>query len=163
MDILDVLERFGWLGVIIVWSLPRVWTFVTDRLYPQRVKEKEKILAEREEGVRAEREARATLIKAQIERENRESDARIEVDRRVATAMEQMTLAITVGNERINGVMAALAQHINFTFGAHVELKEKLEGIEDKIGYKNRLDEIEKRLLDTQEKIKSLPRNDSEP
>ena len=156
MEILDILERFGWLGVVIVWTLPRVWGFLTDRFYPQKVKEREERIREREDGVRAEREARATLIRAQIERENRESDARIEVDRRFAAALEQMTLAITVGNERITAVMATLSQHVNFTFGAHVELKERLEQIDEKILFKGRVDELEQRLTDTQEKMKSI-------
>ena len=156
MEILDILERFGWLGVVIVWTLPRVWGFLTDRFYPQKVKEREERIREREEGVRAEREARATLIRAQIERENRESDARIEVDRRFAAALEQMTLAITVGNERITAVMATLSQHVNFTFGAHVELKERLEQIDEKILFKDRVEELEQRLTDTQEKMKSI-------
>lgn len=156
MDILDILERFGWLGVIIVWALPRVWSFLTDRLYPQRVKEREKIVNDREEGVRAEREARVTLLKAQIDREDRESTARIDVDKRVATALEQMALGITVGNERIAALIGSHAQHANFVFGAHVELKERLEAIEEMISYKNRLEELESRLSDTQERIKAV-------
>lgn len=146
MDISVLFEKYGWLAVIVLWLLPRVWQFVTERFYPERVKE-------RLEAERAERETRVTLMKAQIDREDRESDRRLALEERMVRSFEQLSLAVSVGNERMAALIASFTQHANFQFGAHVELKEKLDDIQDLISVNQRVEQLEKGLKDTQEKI----------
>lgn len=154
MDIGQLLKDYGWVGVVVLYFLPKFWTFLTDKFYPQKIKEREEAQQAREQEVRAEREARATLIKAQIEREERESQHRLQMDNRTVTALEQMALGITAGNERITALIASHTQHANFQFGAHIELKDRLDDIQEMITYRQKVDDIERRLSATQDIIK---------
>jgi hypothetical protein len=154
MEILDFVRDYGWLGALILYFGPKVWNFLTDRIYPQRV-------AERTGALQAERERQALLLKSQIEREDREFDHRKEIDNRIVASIEgtnvaiqQMGLAITVGNERITQLISAHSRHDNFTLGAHVELKEKMEQLEEMIDSRNQIAELRRQLTETQEKIK---------
>jgi hypothetical protein len=156
MDIIEALREYGWVGFLILYFGPRIWQFITDRIYPQRV-------AERTGALQAERERQALLLKSQIEREDREFDHRKEIDNRIATSIEgtnvaiqQMGLAITVGNERITQLISAHSRHDNFTLGAHVELKEKMEQLEEMIDSRNQIAELRRQLTDTQERIKHV-------
>jgi signal transduction histidine kinase len=90
------------------------------------------------------------------------ADQGLDLQRRTVTAIEQMSLGIVAGNERIAALIAAHTQHVNFTFGAHVELKERLDDISEQIIYKKRLDDLEKGLKDTQDKIKAVPKGDKD-
>jgi hypothetical protein len=161
MDV-TIIRDYGWIFAVLLWVLPRAWSFLTDHLFPQVAKEREEALRAREESYRAEREARATLIRAQIDRESRMADQGLDLQRRTVTAIEQMSLGIVAGNERIAALIAAHTQHVNFTFGAHVELKERLDDISEQIVYNKRLDDLEKGLKDTQDKIKAVPKGDKD-
>lgn len=154
MDIGLLFKDYGWFVAITLYFLPKLWVFLVDKFYPQKIKEREKAQEEREQGVRAEREARATLIKAQIDREATESQHRMQMDARTVTALEQMALAVTAGNERITALIASHTQHANFQFGAHIELKDRLDDIQEMITYRQKVDDIERRLSDTQDIIK---------
>ncbi len=160
-----LLKEYGWGLALGIYFIPKIWIWFTDRFYPQRIKEREleaerkaKQLeadeAKRNEEIRAEREARATLLKAQIEREERVALQQLEFDKRTVIALEQMGLGITVGNERIAALIASHTQHATFQFGAHIEIKERLDDIQDMITQRERLDKLEKSLTDTQEKIR---------
>lgn len=163
MDLPTLLQNYGWLGVLILWLAPKVWQFVTDRLYPQKVAEKKREEERRDGALQAERERQALYLKSQIDRDEREFEHRKEIDNRIATAIEgthsvtqQMSLAITVNNERITQLISAHSRHDNFTLGAHVELKEKMEQLEEMIDSRNQIAELRKQLTETQEKIKTV-------
>lgn len=161
MDHLQVLREYGWLALAIFWLTPRVWAFV-EKYIPQRVQAREAAAeserVSREEGIRAEREARVTLMKSQLDREEREFEHRQEMDKRTVAALETMSLGIATGNERIAALIASHSQHVNFQFGAHVEIKEKLDSLQELISYKQRVEELERELTDTKNKIKVPPR-----
>jgi hypothetical protein len=163
MDLLTVLRDYGWVGVVIILFAPKLWHFLTDRFYPQKVAERNKEEKRRDDALQAEREARALLLKSQIEREGKEFEHRTSIDNRIAAALEntttviqQMGLAITVNNERITQLISAHSRHDNFVFSAHVETKEKLEGIENMIDTRNQVRQLRKELTETQEKIKTI-------
>lgn len=151
------------MGVVIVYFIPRVWQFITERFFPHHVAAKKREEDRRDEALQAEREARAVMLKSQIEREDREFEHRKEIDNRIAAAIEgmqtsiqQMGLAITVGNERITQLISAHSRHDNFVLGAHVELKEKMEQLEEMIDTRRQVEDLREALLDTQEKIKRV-------
>lgn len=174
MDIFELAREYGWLAVVTAWLAPRVWQFLTEHFFPQRVAEREREQAHRisekqkeqemrDEALQAERDARATLIKAQIEREEREFTHRQQMDNRVAaalegmsTAIQQMSLAATVGNERITQLISAHSQHHSFVFGSHVELKEKLEQLQETMDVKKKVEELSAELHDTKRKMKAV-------
>ena len=156
MDLAEILGRYGWVGLGVLYLAPRIWHFIAEKWFPQSVASKNATL-------QAERERQALLLKSQIEREDREFEHRKEIDNRIAAAIEgmntsiqQMGLAITVGNERITQLISAHSRHDNFTLGAHVELKEKLEQLEEMIDTRKQVEELKQNLLDTQEKIKRV-------
>ena len=155
MDFPELLKNYGWFAVLLMWLIPRVFQFFTDKFYPARVAEIERERVAREEGVKAEREARATLIKAQIDREERESDRRLKLEERMVTSLEQMALGISVGNERIAAMIASQTSHHNFVFGSHVELKEQIEKLESLINARREIDVLRVALKETQERIKA--------
>jgi hypothetical protein len=161
MDIVTLLRDYGWLGVLILYFGPKAWSFLTDRLYPQRVAERKAERERQDSALQAERERQALYLKSQIDRDNREFAHRKEIDNRIAAAIEgmnasnqQMSLAITVNNERITQLISAHSRHDNFALGAHVEVKEKLEQLEEMIDSRNQIAELRKQLSETQEKIK---------
>lgn len=161
MDLLTVIRDYGWLGVVVLYFGPRVWHFITDRLYPQKVAERKREEERRDDALQAERERQALYLKSQIDRDDREFSHRKEIDNRIATSIEntqaviqQMSLAITVNNERITQLISAHSRHDNFSLGAHVEIKEKMEQLEEMIDSRNQIAELRKQLSDTQEKIK---------
>jgi hypothetical protein len=163
LDLLTVIRDYGWLGVIVLYFGPKFWHFLTDRLYPQRVAERKREEERQDSSLQAERERQAILLKSQLEREDREFKHRKEIDNRIATsieglntAMQQMGLAITVNNERITQLISAHSRHDNFTLGSHVELKEKMEQLEEMIDSRNQIAELRKQLSETQEKIKAV-------
>ncbi len=162
MEPLTILRDYGWIGVVLLWLAPKVWSFFAERLYPQRVKEKEREQTRRDEETRAEREARATLLRSQIERENREADKRLRLEERMVTALEQMSLGIVAGNERISALIASHTQHANFQFGAHIEVKERLDDIQQMIIYREKVDELEKELHNTQQRIPVIKKEDAD-
>lgn len=154
MDLFALFEKYGWFVAIALWFVPKAWAFATEKFYPQRIKEREDAQKKREQETQAEREARATLLRAQIEREDRVAIQQSKYDERTVVALEQMALGISVGNERIAALIASHTQHANFQFGAHIELKDRLDDIQDMITYRKRIDELERKVSDTQEKIK---------
>ncbi len=163
MDILAALRDYGWVGVIILYFVPKVWQFFTDRFFPQKIAERKVEEKRRDDALQAEREARALLLRSQIEREAKEFEHRTGIDTRIAasienmgTAIQQMGLAITVNNERITQLISAHSRHDNFVFTAHVETKEKLESIESLIDTRNAVRQMRKELTETQEKIKTI-------
>lgn len=151
---LTIIERFGWVAAILLWIAPQAWKFFTERFFPQKMKERDAEQKRRDDETRAEREARAILIKAQIERENKDAERRLQLENRMVTTLEQLSLGITIGNERVAALIASHTQHANFTFGSHVEIKERLDDIQDMIVTKQRVDELERDLKDTKDKIK---------
>lgn len=163
MDILALLRDYGWVGVIGLYFVPKVWQFFTDRFFPQKVAERKVEEKRRDDALQAERERQALYLKSQIDRDEREFTHRKEVDNRIATSientqavMQQMGLAITVNNERITQLISAHSRHDNFVFSAHIETKEKLEGIEGMIDTRNQVRQLRKELTETQEKIKTI-------
>ena len=167
MDLGTILEKYGWIAFVIVWTLREAFRFVATRYYPQKIREREEegkaARDERQARDQAERESRAILLKSQIERDDREAERRLKLEDRMVVALEQMSLGITAGNERIaianerlTAMFAAMTQHANFTFGAQVELKDRLDDLQDMLVQKQRVDKLEKGLSDTQEKIKAI-------
>jgi hypothetical protein len=165
MDLLELVNRYGLAAAGVVWTLYHSFKFVTERYYPARQKsqdEKDKAeRATREAVDRSDRETRAMLLKSQIDREDRDFERRAKMEERTIVAIEKMSLAmegmslgITAGNERIAALIASHSQHANFQFGAHIELKEKLDDLHGLLEYRSRLEELEKKLSDTQERIK---------
>ena len=160
MDLGTLFEKYGWFVAIVIYLAPKVWQFITVRVYPQQVKE-------RSEDKQAERERQAILLKSQIDRENRITDARLKMEERMVASIEQthtvmntIALAVNVGNERIAALIASHTQHANFQFGAHIEIKEKLDDVIDSLAIKQKVESLEKDLRDTQEKIKPAREND---
>ena len=177
MDIPAILKDYGWLGVLILYFGPKVWQFFTDRFYPSKIAEKKRdqdrkdaeVQAERaarDVSLQAEREARALLLKSQIDREERDFVHRQAIDGRIATAIEgmgtsiqQMGLAITVGNERITQLISAHSRHDNFTVSSSTELTEKMDQLAAMIETQKEVLELRRQLMDTQERIKAISKN----
>jgi hypothetical protein len=124
MDPIELVKDYGWMAIIVAWTLPRVWSFLTERLYPERIKA-------RTEAERADRESKATLLKAQIERENRESEARLKLEERQVTVLERMETAISNNNGLITALHSAFMQHERFTYNSTLDLKESIEKLHD--------------------------------
>jgi hypothetical protein len=150
MDPLELVKDYGWMAIIVAWTLPRVWSFLTERFYPERVKA-------RTDAERADRESKATLLKAQIDRENRESDARLKLEERQVTALEQMATAISSNNNMITTLHSAFMQHERFTYNSTLDLKESIEKLHDIEGVKKRQTRMEEQLrVITDPKIKPV-------
>lgn len=130
MDIFTVAKDFGWLAVIVGWVLnmffPRLWTFLTDKVFPARAKERARKLEQEEKDAQVKREVEVTLLKAKLDREMRAEESRIENDKRLATAMEQMALAITANNERVSNIASGLDRLTDFTVDAVGDMREKV-------------------------------------
>lgn len=154
MDFPELLRDYGWVAVLLMWLVPRLFQFFTDKFYPARVAEIQREQTAREEGVKAEREARATLIKAQIDREEREASRRLLLEERMVTSLEQMALGISVGNERIAAMIASQTSHHNFVFGSHADLKEKMDKLENLVTARREIDHLKLALKETQEKMR---------
>ncbi len=163
MNIEQILARWGWIGVLALWLLPRAWTFITERWFPGRLREAkerreayqkqiEREAREREQEARAEREARATLLRAQIEREARD-DKRQE---RITMAIEQIAIALVTNNERLATLLAGQTQHIQFTVSAHNDVIDKLHGATALIQTDQRLDILERKLSDTNQRLQAV-------
>ena len=103
-------RNYGWLGVLILWSLdklfPRLWTFLTDRVFPARAKER----AEK-------RDQEEKVLNARLDQERKEQDYRQKLEERTTRAIEQMATnqaatnsAIAVNNERMGTLIAGFVQ-----------------------------------------------------
>lgn len=152
MNTLDIIRDFGWIGFLSLWTLekffPRLWTFLTDKVFPSRAQERQQKLEEEERAAQAKRDAEAALLKARLERELREEEHRRKMDERLVTAQEenakniaQMTMAITVNNERLGQLFAILDKLNTFTVDAVGDMRESV---------------IQLHKRDTQQKIKPV-------
>lgn len=159
MTVEEILTHWGWVGVLLVWFVPRAWTFVTEKWFPrfskskdneeqERAKKIERENREHEEAARAEREARATLLRAQIEREARE-DKRQE---RVTLAIEQISIAMVSMDGKLSTLLQGQTQHIQFTLTAHNDMIEKIHNTAALIQTDQRLDSLERKISDTQQR-----------
>ena len=140
MDFLELADKYGVLIAGGLWLLYKAWHFVTDRYYPQRAKE-------REETARAVREAEATLLKARIDGEERDREWRRRIEERTVSTLESIS-------QNISALVLSHTQHVNFSFGAHVEIKDRLDDLQESIHNRQKLEELEKKIEDTQEKMK---------
>lgn len=145
---MDIADRYGILIAAGLWLLYRGWSFITERYFPQYSKMKE-------ERDRAVREADATLLKAKIEREKEESEWRRKLEERQVAAIETLS-------QSVSALVLSHGQHVNFTFGAHVELKDRLDDIQESINTSKRLEELEKKVIDTQDKISNFGKKDGD-
>lgn len=137
MTTLEILRDFGWVGILVIWTLdkffPRAWSFLTDKVFPTRAKERAQRLERDEKDAQARREAEATLLKSRIERETRDEEHRRKIEERMVSAQEltasniqQMTLAITVNNERLGQMFAILDKLNSFTVDAVGDMRESV-------------------------------------
>jgi hypothetical protein len=141
MDFLELADKYGVLIAGGLWLIYRAWQFFAERYFPQRVKE-------RDEAARAVRDAEATLLKARIDGEERDREWRRRIEERTVSTLESIS-------QNISALVLSHTQHVNFSFGAHVEIKDRLDDLQESIHNRQKLEELEKKLVDTQEKIKA--------
>jgi hypothetical protein len=139
MDFPTLFERYGWLVAIGLYFLPQAWSFLADRVWPERVRE-------RSEAAKAIRDADATILKAKIEREDRESQQRLKLEERTVAAIERMESAITNGNQMLTTLHAAFVQHERFTYNTSLEIKQSIEELQDLDGLRKRTRDLEKEM-----------------
>jgi hypothetical protein len=152
MDFLELADKYGVLIAGGLWLIYRAWHFFAERYFPQRVKEREETAraerVARDEAARAVREAEATLLKARIDGEERDREWRRRIEERTVSTLESIS-------QNISALVLSHTQHVNFSFGAHVEIKDRLDDLQESIHNRQKLEELEKKLVDTQEKIKA--------
>lgn len=158
MDLLTLAREYGWMAAILYIALrdvfPRAWSFFADRLYPDRVKQRTAEEKRKDEDAKALREADVTLLKARIDRENRESDQRLKLEERTVAAIERMEVAISSGNAMLTTLHAAFVQHERFTYNTSLELKEGIEKLEDLDGLRKKQEKLEKDVQSITQKVK---------
>ena len=139
MDFNALFDRYGWLAAIALWFVPQAWKFFSDRMWPERMRE-------RSEAAKAVREADATILKAKIELEERESQQRLKLEERTVTAIERMESAISSGNQMLTTLHAAFVQHERFTYNTSQEIKSSIEELQDMESLRKKQVELEKSM-----------------
>lgn len=162
MDVTTLADKYGWMVAILYIALrdvfPKLWSFFADRLFPERVSARKADDERRDADAKAAREADATLLKARIEREARESDQRLKLEERTVVAIERMEAGISNVNTLLGTLHAAFVQHERFTYNSSMELKEGIEKLHDLEALRKKTTQLEKDVqVITQQNIKKKP------
>jgi hypothetical protein len=161
MDFPTLAQQYGWVAAILYITLrdvfPRVWTFFADRLFPERIRERQREADRLAEVAKADRESKATLLRAQIERENRESEQRLKLDEWMVVAVERLEASMSTNNTMLTTLHVAFVQHERFTYNSTLEIKEGIETLQDIEGQRKKLAQLEREVQSiTQQNIKAV-------
>jgi hypothetical protein len=159
MEFPQLVQQYGWIiaiGYIILRDVfPRLWSFFADKLFPERILERKRADDRLEEAAKADRESKATLLRAQIEREDREAEQRLKLEERTVVAIERLEAATSTNNTMLTTLHAAFVQHERFTYNASMDIKDSIEKLQDLEGMKKRQAALEKEVQTiTQQKIR---------
>jgi hypothetical protein len=113
MDIFSGLQDYGWFGILIYFFIKEVSPFVMNKVFPERAA-----------ALAAKRATDALLLKTQIERDEKEAEFRRRQEERTTTAIENMSLGITVNNERLNQLITGVSGLSSFTQEAVGDMRE---------------------------------------
>jgi hypothetical protein len=148
MDLVTLFKEYGWMGLVLVYFAPRVWTFFADRFFPARIKE-------REQAAEAVRATEATLLKARIDRDDRESAQRLKLEERSVATQERQEAILSAIQISISGLQVWATNHDRFTFNSTQDLKQGIEKLHDLDEMKKKTSQLEKDVQTiTQERIK---------
>jgi len=115
------------MGVLILWVLdkffPKLWVFLTDRVFPTRAKERAEKLEREEREANARRKADETLLDAKLEQEKREQEHRRNMEERTTKAIELMAGNQAIGNERMAVLIASFGQLQSYIVSAVQDMR----------------------------------------
>ncbi len=138
MIILDWVEKYGWAGMLVLWTLttafPGTLKFLTEKLFPWKAEERKRQLESEAQAQRAKEEADALILQARLDSEKRQLEHRLKVEERLAEGQEtaskniaEMASAISSTNERLATLITAHGRHDRYTIAAVTKMEKTVE------------------------------------
>jgi len=119
MDLLQVLHDWGWVGVLVLFAMDKVWPWFTNTVFPAKVKREE----EERQFQRKLDERRITAMEnvaTTVEKALRE------MSQAMQTGNSNVTMALTVQNERMAQLSGEQRDHDKFTQRALGDVRNSL-------------------------------------
>jgi hypothetical protein len=111
MDFIQVLQTWGWAGVLVLFMIDKVWPFFATTFFPARAKREE----EERKWQHTLEERRVTAMESMA---NTVGDALREMSHAVQEGNSNITMAMTVQNERVMQLNDSMRKHDSFTVQA---------------------------------------------
>jgi hypothetical protein len=116
MDFIQVLQTWGWAGVLVLFMIDKVWPFFATTFFPARAKREE----EERKWQHALEERRVAAMEGMA---STVGNALSEMSHAVQEGNSNITMAMTVQNERVMQLNDSMRKHDSFTVQAVGEMK----------------------------------------
>lgn len=157
MNIVEIFAQWGWVGVLLIWLTEKLWPFLADKVFPARLRQQETKQRREDE---AEKYRRTVEERRIVAMENMADNVRTamntlsetvntalrEMSQSVSNQNQQVVLALTISNERIEKLYEAHQRHDSFTIQAVSRMNDSMRTLHP--AEKPNWDELDDRTID---------------